>query len=80
LHELGHSWFPIEPTSKKYFYKIFIDLVAICAFKEIVPHHKRVYRDTLNKRSYIGIIGLKDMLNDPEKSLKEITKKITNAK
>jgi hypothetical protein len=58
LHELSHCWLSAEyPKPQSYAladYEIFVDLVAICILREIIPPHKKLYRDVIKYRSYIG--------------------------
>jgi hypothetical protein len=58
LHELGHCWLSVEypkPESNNLTdYEIFVDLIAICTLREIIPPHKKLYRDVVKYRSYIG--------------------------
>lgn len=53
MHELSHCWVnaQFEDLAIR---EIFSDLVAICALREIIPAHKRLYKDVVNSRSYIG--------------------------
>ena len=88
LHELGHSWFSIKlsPKDREFGYEdLFIDLVAICTFRKILPPDKRVYREvrqhrtfflTQQSKRFLGRELYKQILQDPEAYLRDLRQKI----
>jgi hypothetical protein len=88
LHELGHSWFSIKlsPKDREFGYEdLFIDLVAICTFRKILPPDKRVYREvrqhrtfflTQQSKRFLGRELYKQILQDPEAYLRDLRKRI----
>ena len=57
LHELCHSWIPIEYPSDdehRIAIELLVDLITICTFKELVPTHKRIYRDIIKQITCFG--------------------------
>ncbi len=77
LHEVGHCWLsgerPKADSTLLPNYELFVDLVAICALKEIIPLHRRQFRDIVRNSSYAGKESeiKKRVLNDPESVLRE---------
>lgn len=83
LHELVHCWLTsIEPSNKQKLAAIELhsDLIAICAFRQIYPSHKRIYRETIKNKSYFSTPDcakyfdkklIKAILADPETYLKQ---------
>ena len=53
LHELGHCWINLSYKDLET-EEIFTDLVAISALKKIVPPHARLFKETIEFRSYTG--------------------------
>ena len=88
LHELGHSWLSLNVSSKDMesgYGDLFIDLVAICTFRKILPPHKRVYREVRKHRTYfltqqskrfLGKELYKQILQDPEAYLSDLRQRI----
>lgn len=88
LHELGHSWFSIKFSAKdlKFGYEdFFVDLVAMCTFRKMLPPHKRVYREIRKHRTYfltqqnkrfLGKELYRQILKDPETYLRDLRQRI----
>lgn len=88
LHELGHSWFSLELSAedKEFGYEdLFIDLVAICTFRKILPPRKWVYGEVRKHRPYfltqqtkrfLGKELYRQILLDPEGYLRDLREKI----
>ena len=88
LHELGHSWLSVgfSHDDKECGHEdLFIDLIAICTFRKILPPHKRVYREVRKHRSYfltqeskrfLGKELYREILQDPEAYLGDLWRKI----
>jgi hypothetical protein len=88
LHELGHSWLSLKVSPKDMesgYEDLFIDLVAICTFRKILPPHKRVYREVRKHRTYfltqqskrfLGKELYKQILQDPEAYLRDLRQRI----
>ena len=88
LHELGHSWLSLKVSPKDMesgYEDLFIDLVAICTFRKILPPYKRVYREVRKHRTYfltqqskrfLGKELYKQILQDPEAYLRDLRKRI----
>jgi hypothetical protein len=88
LHELGHSWFAVELSTedKEFGYEdLFIDLVAICSFRKILPPKKWVYHEvrrhrpfflTRQTKRFLGKQLYREILRDPEGYLRDLREKI----
>lgn len=88
LHELGHSWFSMELSTedKEFGYEdLFIDLVAICTFRKILPPKKWVYHEvrrhrpffiTQQTKRFLGKELYREILQDPEGYLRDLREKI----
>lgn len=88
LHELGHAWFSVELSTedKELGYKdLFIDLIAICTFRKILPPKKWVYHEvrrhrpfflTQQTKRFLGKELYRQMLQDPEGYLRDLQEKI----
>jgi hypothetical protein len=88
LHELGHSWFSVELSTedKEFGYEdLFIDLVAICTFRKILPPKKWVYHEvrrhrpffiTQQTKRFLGKELYREILQDPEGYLRDLREKI----
>lgn len=63
LHELGHCWIHAQ-YDILFIREVFTDLISICALKEIVPSDKKLYRDIVKTRSYIGGDDFKNYFGD----------------
>ncbi len=91
LHELGHSWFSVELSleDKEFGYEdLFIDLVAICTFRKILPPKKWVYHEvrrhrpffiTQQTKRFLGKELYREILQDPEGYLWDLREKIYSA-
>jgi hypothetical protein len=88
LHELGHAWFSAELSTedKELGYEdLFIDLIAICTFRKILPPKKWVYHEvrrhrpfflTQQTKRFLGKELYRQMLQDPEGYLRDLQEKI----
>jgi len=88
LHELGHTWFSVELSTedKELGYEdLFIDLVAICTFRKILPPKKWVYHEvrrhrpffiTQQTKRFLGKELYREILQDPEGYLSDLREKI----
>jgi hypothetical protein len=88
LHELGHLWFSVELSAedKEFGYEdLFIDLVAICTFRKILPPKKWVYHEvrrhrpfflTRQTKRFLGKALYREILQDPEGYLRDLREKI----
>jgi hypothetical protein len=88
LHELGHAWFSVELSSedKELGYEgLFIDLIAICTFRKILPPKKWVYHEvrrhrpfflTQQTKRFLGKELYRQILQDPEGYLRDLREKI----
>ena len=88
LHELGHSWFSVELSTedKELGYEdLFIDLIAICTFRKILPPKKWVYHEvrrhrpfflTQQTKRFLGRELYREILQDPEGYLRDLREKI----
>jgi hypothetical protein len=88
LHELGHSWFSGELSTedKELGYEdLFIDLIAICTFRKILPPKKWVYHEvrrhrpfflTQQTKRFLGRELYREILQDPEGYLRDLREKI----
>lgn len=88
LHELGHSWFSVELSTedKELGYEdLFIDLVAICTFRKMLPPNKWVYHEvrrhrpffiTQQTKRFLGKELYREILQDPEGYLRDLREKI----
>jgi len=88
LHELGHSWFSGELSAedKELGYEdLFIDLIAICTFRKILPPKKWVYHEvrrhrpfflTQQTKRFLGRELYREILKDPEGYLRDLREKI----
>ena len=91
LHELGRSWLSVgfSHDDKEYGHEdLFIDLIAICTFRKILPPHKRAYREVRKHRTYfltqkskrfLGKELYREILQDPEAYLGDLWRKIQSA-
>ncbi len=82
LHELGHCWINLTYKDLET-EEIFTDLVAISALKKIIPAHTRLFKGTIELRSYTGgeqgtkYFGRdiqKKVMQNPESHLKKLIK------
>ncbi len=88
LHELGHLWFSVELSTedKEFGYEdLFIDLIAICTFRKILPPKKWVYHEvrrhrpfflTQQTKRFLGRELYREILQDPEGYLSDLREKI----
>jgi hypothetical protein len=88
LHELGHAWFSVELSTedKELGYEdLFIDLIAICTFRKILPPKKWVYHEvrrhrpfflTQQTKRFLGRELYREILQDPEGYLRDLREKI----
>jgi len=88
LHELGHAWFSAELSTedKEFGYEdLFIDLIAICTFRKILPPKKWVYHEvrrhrpfflTQQTKRFLGRELYREILQDPEGYLRDLWGKI----
>jgi hypothetical protein len=88
LRELGHSWFSVELSTedKEFGYEdLFIDLIAICTFRKILPPKKWVYHEvrrhrpffiTQQTKRFLGRELYREILQDPEGYLRDLREKI----
>lgn len=88
LHELGHAWFSLELSTedKESGYEdLFIDLVAICTFRKILPPKKWVYHEvrrhkpfflTQQTKRFLGKELYREILQEPEGYLRDLREKI----
>jgi hypothetical protein len=88
LHELAHSWFSVELSTedKELGYEdLFIDLIAICTFRKILPPKKWVYHEvrrhrpfflTQQTKRFLGRELYREILQDPEGYLRDLREKI----
>jgi hypothetical protein len=88
LRELGHSWLSVELSTedKELGYEdLFIDLIAICTFRKILPQKKWVYHEvrrhrpfflTQQTRRFLGRELYREILQDPEGYLRDLREKI----
>lgn len=88
LHELCHLWFSVELSAedKEFGYEdLFIDLVAICTFRKILPPNKWVYQEVRKHRPYfltqqtkrfLGKELYRQILLEPEGYLRDLREKI----
>jgi len=88
LHELGHAWFSVELSKedKELGYEdLFIDLIAICTFRKILPPKKWVYHEvrrhrpfflTQRTKRFLGKELYRQILQEPEGYLRDLREKI----
>jgi hypothetical protein len=88
LHELGHAWFSGELSTEEKesgYEDLFIDLIAICTFRKILPPKKWVYHEvrrhrpfflTQQTKRFLGRELYREILRDPEGYPRDLREKI----
>ncbi|MFW6114852.1 MAG: hypothetical protein ACOC6E_00990 [Thermodesulfobacteriota bacterium] len=88
LHELGHAWLSVELSKEDKesgYGNLFIDLIAICTFRKILPPKKWVYHEvrrhrpfflTQQTKRFLGKELYRQILQAPEGYLRDLREKI----
>jgi hypothetical protein len=92
LHELAHAWFSVELSTEDMesgYEDLFIDLIAICTFRKILPPKKWVYHEvrrhrpfflTQQTKRFLGRELYREILQDPEGYLRDLREKIYSSR